>query len=173
VNHVDNEGNTALIFAAALGRTDFVNVLLKVKANVNAACNKGRTPLISAARSSRGATVAINEDVFLRRAVQNRIEVVDLLILNRAILDHVDEEGNTALFHAVESDYPEVVDLLVLSGADVSGNISENDMVIRALQKKKKSEFFKFTDFSKTLPDSPSNYGQSALIDVAENYLRQ
>jgi len=52
VNHRDDDGRTALMYAAENGDTQAVNVLLRNGASVNLADNEGETALMKAAASS-------------------------------------------------------------------------------------------------------------------------
>ena len=57
VNHANNNGTTALIFAASNGRTEVAEKLIQAGANVNLANNDGTTALIYAAWNGRTEVV--------------------------------------------------------------------------------------------------------------------
>lgn len=95
INLQDNRGNTALLIAAERGWYEGVQILIKYKANVNAANTSGETPLI--------------------RAVQvHDIEVVRQLLDAGANPDRTDNvTGKSARDYAKdEARYPQIAKLL-------------------------------------------------------------
>jgi hypothetical protein len=137
--------NTPLMCAAGMGDIDKVKLLLRYKANVSATNDRGRTPLHFAVESvvngaeivmllieagcsgisaidSRGMTP-------LMAAAHTLVAdpmVLDVLLRNGACVNAVDNNGWTALHHAVDNGSPsmyagppEVVAILLEHGADV------------------------------------------------------
>ena len=94
----DEDGNTALMFAAAHDSTAALKALLDAGAKVDARNEDGRTALSLA-------------------AADGNLESVRLLVVAGADLNRRDKEGRTALTHARESDHAEVMQLLVARGA--------------------------------------------------------
>ncbi len=102
----DDNGYTALIWAATKGYTKVVEALIKAGADVNATSNDGYTALIEA-------------------AYNGHTEVVEALIEARAELNTKDIDGYTALIWAATKGYTKVVEALIKAGADV--NATSND----------------------------------------------
>ena len=78
VNAKDNDGNTALMWAAYNGHTERVKLLIEHGANINAKDNDGETALMQA-------------------AFYGYIEIVKLLLEYGASVNDKDNEGWTAL----------------------------------------------------------------------------
>lgn len=99
INSLDNEGNSALSYAAKNGNLQAVNELLVLGANPN--CNDGRhIPLFEATHS------------------QN-IDVVELLLKYGASVNDKDETtGNSALHNSILTGKHKISKLLLENGAD-------------------------------------------------------
>ena len=95
VNVGDNQGKTALMWAAETGQADLVNVLIRAGANVNGRDVFGWTALISA-------------------SYEGRTDCVHLLLQNGADINARDKDSKTALRRARSN---EVAQLLRESGA--------------------------------------------------------
>jgi hypothetical protein len=98
VNLRDEDGRTALMFAAGYGRLEIVELLLRAGAKVNAQSKSGATALMEAARE--GAT-----------------ETVRALLLAGADVSLRDEDGHSALWHARDNEHDETASLLLAFGA--------------------------------------------------------
>lgn len=96
---------TALHAAALSARTDMVEKLLSRKANVDARTVSGMTPLI-----------AIAQDTFTDETT--RIEIAKILLAHKADIDAVDNDGRTAMMHALRYGQLDLVDALFDLGAD-------------------------------------------------------
>ena len=132
-NAVNINGGTPVMFAAISGNTGVIQALLDSGADINARGSNGWNALmVSAAKGHESATRMILDagadinatDVYLwtalhRAAYENRIAVIRVL-LERDSLDitHQDDHGATALHHAAAGGHREIVDLLIMSGAD-------------------------------------------------------
>jgi len=79
----DDDGFTALLVAAEMGRVDTVQTLLDHKADVNAKTNDGRAALYLTVRGKAGQT-------------ENDLKVLEILISHRAEID-AENNGMTAL----------------------------------------------------------------------------
>ncbi len=93
VNTADDNGNTPLMMAAALGYTDLAAILVAAEADVNASGRIGNTSLIYATES--GAT-----------------DVARLLIEAGASVTSVNDYGNTALSLAIGFGHREIAELI-------------------------------------------------------------
>ena len=129
----DNRHRTPLHFAAEKGHADVVNILLKHGADTNAECKPhGETPFFEAANEHRldiartllehGANPNVREKRFggfllLYMACRNNEEMLRLLLEHGSDVKVANNEGQTALFEAVE--FPAIVKLLLEHGADV------------------------------------------------------
>lgn len=108
LTRADNEGNTALIWAALAGFQNIVEILLDVLSfggagtpqNLNAQNRDGHNALMFA--STRGY-----------------VEIVNALIESKVDLNAVDKFGRTALYYAIESGDREVFDRLIEAGASL------------------------------------------------------
>ncbi len=112
VNATDDDGETPLHLAAAIGQAAIVAALLDGGADVDAVSQNRRTPLHWAVRNGCEA-------------------VVRLLLAAGALVDAVDLWGGSALIFAAENGYEAVVDLLLETGADIT--LLKKDSVEREL----------------------------------------
>jgi len=146
----DRHSETALTWAAYLGRTSVVKDLLAAGANREARGNllKG-TPIVLAAkgghrgivallcvladvneRDERGATplmLVVEQDAETLKSHSRIIGIVHLLIGAGATLDLQDHHGNTALMWAVRWENKGVVQILLDSGANL-GILNDDGM---------------------------------------------
>lgn len=101
INATNIAGDTPLHRAAARGKLEALRFLLKQKppADVNARNKRGATPLLAA-------------------AAEGVADVCEVLLAAGADPKAVDEDGNTALHHAVSSENSATVALLVERGLD-------------------------------------------------------
>ena len=98
VESKDDQGKTALHWAASAGRKDIVLALLGTGANKDAKDDQGCTPLHEAAK-------------------EDKPEVVSLLAAKGADRNVSDDRGWTAMHHAAWFGYNDVVELLLTKGA--------------------------------------------------------
>jgi ankyrin repeat protein len=98
-NSIQNGQETPLHLASALGFRSIAELLLKNGADVNATDNSGRTPLFSALQSKD-------------------LEMAKFLIANKADVN-VQSKNGTPLFVAISLKLPDMVQLLVQSGANI------------------------------------------------------
>ena len=108
VNAKDNDGRTALMFAAEKGHTEIVQILLKKGADVNAEDEYGGTALMIAAENGH-------------------TEIIKLLLEKGADVNAKDWYGKTALMYAAYYGHTETVQLLLEKGAKYDPLYKTND----------------------------------------------
>jgi len=99
-----NESKTPLHWAAMLGETDVVAVLLAHGALVDARDHQDRTPLHQGVSHS---------------------DIAKLLLDNKADVNAKDKRGETPLFGAIQSGHLDSIELLIKRGADVTARDNE------------------------------------------------
>lgn len=107
VNAKNNEGMTALFFAARSAHHSAVELLIASSADLNAKTNKGMTPLIGA-------------------AINGHSNIVGILHKAGADLNATDANGFTALMYAAGYGHEKVARVLIESGADRSISINSS-----------------------------------------------
>lgn len=121
-------GWTSLLIATAEGHKEVVSLLIEKGANVNAANNLGRTPLMFAANYGfdsiaktlidNGAKIDMvpndNEgwSALMAASYKGNLEIVKILVKSGANLKLRDKQGNTALGIAKKQGNTEIVNLL-------------------------------------------------------------
>jgi outer membrane protein assembly factor BamB len=122
VNSKTAYGATALLYAAGKGHVDVVRILLKHKADANAADSFYRTnPLSEAADGNHLAIVKLLLDAGAKGADKVLVSAVKAkrLDLVRAVVEkgHVKPESLTTAMETVSSDQPELAQILKKAGA--------------------------------------------------------
>lgn len=139
MNAQDDNGNTALMIAAAGAQEEIVRLLIAHGANVEIQNNKGINALITAViagyknivellipkRNHRAATARMvnakdnNGVTALMVASENgERDIAELLIQSGARINEVDKHGRTALMAAASKDHAGIAELLVKKGAN-------------------------------------------------------
>ena len=108
VNQRDNDGCNALFHAIKNTRFEIAQLLLNSNADVNiSSFSSGQTPIVYS-------------------TMKNQVDMIKLLVKQPQIdINHRDNDGNSALLHAVKNDHLETAQLLLESGSDV--NVCDND----------------------------------------------
>ncbi|MBI3441067.1 MAG: ankyrin repeat domain-containing protein [Proteobacteria bacterium] len=108
----DEEGFTALLWAACLGHTEVVRLLISEGAAIDVKDNDGRTALIWAA--------------------WNRQTECARLLIDRggAVVNIRDKQGWTALMYAANVNHAKTVQLLVDSGANINESNNSNQTAL-------------------------------------------
>ncbi|MDD5091474.1 MAG: ankyrin repeat domain-containing protein, partial [Candidatus Wallbacteria bacterium] len=106
VNASDSSGKTPLIIAAAAGDDQLVRLLLELKADPDVADMEGRTPLIAALQAGTSGSGGM--------AVQQAEKAAKELINGGADLLKRDNNGKSAIMHAVDSRNMQIVKLLMV-----------------------------------------------------------
>ena len=127
VNAKDNEGKTALMYAAYNSGKVSVDLLIKNKANINAKDNDGNTALLHAIRSYRDDGISTSIDNAITDGAiglsikeyenwkSSFIELIKFLIDNRANVNIRNKEGETPL--SLSKKFPKLTKLLRDNGA--------------------------------------------------------
>lgn len=95
---VNNDGSTALIYAAYHGKLESVKALIEAKANINFTNSGGHTALMYA-------------------AYEGKTEIVNELIKDGADVNIADKSGLTALTQAALKGHKDIVKSLIKAGA--------------------------------------------------------
>lgn len=138
-DQADENGMTALMWAAELGNGEIIKILLEEDANPGKADKDGRTALmfvsgnncadiirmLADAGADVNAETQDGETAIHYAAYYGDAEVVQALLSARADPNAVNDDGKTALMEATEEGHAEVVKALLLAEADV--NAADND----------------------------------------------
>ena len=130
----DNEGWTALMYAALEGNTEIVKLLLERDANIETQDNNGWTALMIAAGGGnteivellleRDANIEAKDNhgwtALMYAALEGNTEIVNLLLERDANIETQDNNGWTALMIAARWGNIEIVELLLERGADIN-----------------------------------------------------
>jgi ankyrin repeat protein len=126
------DGMTALHYAARSGHRDVVEILLRYHSDVNALDNRSRTALMEACHGGPWKFEPAEDIIQLLLDHNAQVDLIqaaatgrtDLIasILDRdgGVIESLDAEGKTALFHAAQNNRLAAVKLLVERGADVN-----------------------------------------------------
>jgi ankyrin repeat protein len=147
--HRDSDGQTPLIYAARLGKTEVVKALLDAKADVNARDHSDQTAL------SR-ALIERHDDTFE-------------LLLNRPGVD-VNVKGlneATPLITCVARSWAPAVQKLVDSGADINAQDSDGDTALHVAATINNEQIFKLLLDKGALVDVKNKVGGTALMWAA------
>jgi hypothetical protein len=139
LNVQDNDGWTALMWAAFGGHLEVVRLLIAKKTDLNIRNNLGDTALMLAAVKGHtevvklliAAGAAVNDrdndggTALMWAAFVGRLEVVRFLIAAGAAVNDRDNDGRTALMRAASGGHLEVVRFLIAAGTDL--NVQDND----------------------------------------------
>eukprot|EP00210_Caulerpa_lentillifera_P005662 g5415.t1 len=131
-----NAGYTALHVAAARGHLDVLQYLIKHGANLRLKAKRGETPLLFATLygqrpsvhfllqngATLNSTTNAGFNVLHLAALYGHLSIVEYLVSETGVdLDtRQNKTGATALFLAAEKGFPEVVKILLTSGADLN-----------------------------------------------------
>ena len=125
-------GMTALHYAALAGHAAVAELLVRYHADVNALNGRGHTPLMQACHAGPWKSEPAAEIIQLlldhkahidlfQAAAMGRTDLIEsILDRDSSLIDSVDSNGKTALFHAARNNRFAAVKLLVERGADVN-----------------------------------------------------
>ncbi|XP_031549468.1 uncharacterized protein LOC116287002 [Actinia tenebrosa] len=125
VDFVD-DGKSALFYAVLGGNYKIVEALIKAGANVNITNDDGKTPLsYYAAEGDHREQFLLENRMLIGLESKDKSSVASILIKAGADVNRTDDEGKTALMHALQNDNVRLAYELIDSGADVKA-IDEN-----------------------------------------------
>jgi len=139
----DENGKTALHYAARFGKKDIVELLLANKADINAKNKDGRTPLHQAAERSDGNLIELllahkaeinARDIhgitpLMLAAAEGSWGVLEVLV-NKSDVNVTDDSGSAALHYAAGMGREEVAGLLMKYNADVNAKNNRGETPI-------------------------------------------
>ncbi|XP_019860489.1 PREDICTED: uncharacterized protein LOC105315081, partial [Amphimedon queenslandica] len=182
---VDEDGGTLLHCAGESGKVEMLEFLIKRgDYDVNVLDEDNRTPLFNAVKSgsvqavdkllNRGARTDVvdtkNGSTPLHIAADNA-KIIELLITKgNADVNAVDEDDKTPLFHAVQSDSIEAVDILITNGARTDIVDENGETLLHCASESSKVEMLEFwikrEDFDVNVKDKKN---RTPLFNAVEN----
>ena len=151
VNHIDKNGDTALLVASRKRAETVVDLLLKYEADVNYECKQsGETALTEALCTGRCNNI------------------VDDLLRNGANVNHVASNGKTALISVCQDRNKEMLRLLLEYGADVNVVGTESPL-IAAVSAKAPLTFIETLLNKGADVNHKSKFGETALTLACKN----
>ena len=154
VNLKDKNGRTALFFASENGQTGLMRQLLRMGADINIVDNNGQNVFIAAAQNQNIPSMQVltpeyfsidsadaKSKTALMYTTENGIDALQWMIENGADLNRQDDNGNSALMHAIKN--------LNEKGALI---LVKNDVDLTAVNKEGKDAFALAADL---MPQSP------------------
>ena len=176
-----NTNMTALEQAVENANLEIVRVLLRAGADVNAANERGGTPLmflrdnatVDLVRELLSAGVKVNArdesggTALMNAASQNKYEVVKELIEAGAKFDLHDTEGRTALMFAATNEDSRIAKLLIDAGADINETDHDGKAALSMAAEQGDPETVKILISFNANVNSRDNNGWSALMYVA------
>ena len=147
-NKIDEDGNTALIGAAAKGHTETIQVLIQAGSELNKAGKHGFTALISA-------------------AAEGHTETVQALIQAGSELNEANNYGFTALIGAAAKGHTETVQALIQAGADLNKANNHGFTALIGAAAKGHTETIQVLIQARAALNQVNKYGNTALISAA------
>lgn len=141
LNSRDDDGHTAVSWAAVMGCELAIQLLLDAGADFNIRARLGALPLHFAAREGnamivnmllcrKGTAVDAMADArsghtpLILASMQGHIDVLKVLLEHKADIDRADRANNTALMWAASGGFENAIEFLAEAGADVSSRNS-------------------------------------------------
>ena len=148
VNLCNRSGNSALMVAVQNGYSETAKLLLDHGAQPNLTNSNGDTALMMASRSGCTKCVEqllLHEDIgvnlqnnkectaLMLASEKGHVTIIEHLLEHDAKLEILDIRGCPALFHAVKSNSPDVVELFLGRGADVTRRTIDDKTIFQFL----------------------------------------
>ncbi|EAX89618.1 hypothetical protein TVAG_256980 [Trichomonas vaginalis G3] len=133
INEKDDDGETALHFAALNNNREIAELLISHGININEKDNNGQNALHIAAlnNSKKTAKLLISHGININEkddgktalhysALNNSKETAELLISHGININEKDNNGKTALHYSMENNCKEITQLLIAHGANIN-----------------------------------------------------
>lgn len=101
VNFANNESKTALHFACLFKNPEIVKILIKEGAETNKVCREGFASLYYALQSNLNFNT--NDEKVFEKEKQNSLNIVQLLIENKANVNQLDKDGYNAYIQYIKN----------------------------------------------------------------------
>lgn len=121
-------GDTPLMYAVLRRNVEMTNRLITEGIEINTVNKDNFTPLYNAVQSDNkelvdilikaGADVNLGASLLHKAVLNNSLEVVKKIINDKTNVDSLNDYGNTPLALAIREDNPEIVEYLIIKGAD-------------------------------------------------------
>ena len=147
-NAADDDGFTALHYAAFGGHSEFAKMLLAAGADPNAADNVGVTALMATAKF-------------------RHYEFAKMLLAAGALPNAANNDGWTALMYAVQEGHSEFAKMLLAAGADPNAADNDGWTALMAATKYGHNEVAKMLLAAGALPNAADDVGIMALMVAA------
>lgn len=116
-----SDGATLIGWCARAGFLEGVKMLHEANADIEG---------VAATQYQNGKSLATAHSPLMFAAANNRISCIDYLLDNGANIDQLDESGETAIYWAIDQDYPEAAEKLVQRGANLDIKDKEGDDIL-------------------------------------------
>jgi len=162
---IKNRNLSIVMYAIELNRVDIVKYLVKCGANINFKNDNDINVLISTSKVGKTKIFEylvknnVNDftsEIIHKIIVDNRLDLLNILIENDLNINIRDEKGNTPLVYAIQCRNIDITEYLISHGADCH-NINDNDETIDNINYKYHWEYG-FKDTYKSIYKLINNY---------------
>ncbi|KAG4094576.1 ankyrin [Neocallimastix lanati (nom. inval.)] len=162
---IKNRNLSIVMYAIELNRVDIVKYLVKCGANINFKNENDINVLISTSKVGKTKIFEylvknnVNDftsEIIHKIIVDNRLDLLNILIENDLNINIRDEKGNTPLVYAIQCRNIDITEYLISHGADCH-NINDNDETIDNINYKYHWEYG-FKDTYKSIYKLINNY---------------
>lgn len=182
VNAKNEDGVSALSYAADRGHMDIVKILLANNADVNSRSNIGSTPLINAAYMGHteivemlivnGANVNAQSKegiaALMNAAAFGYKEIAEMLLAHGGDVNAFDKKGLCALWNAISDGHADIVEVLIKNGADVNVRANEDSTALMNAAHTGDIDIVKMLLAAGAEVNAKNNYGWNALMIAIE-----
>lgn len=186
INQVDNEGYTALSWAADYGHFEIARTLLKYNADANLASRKDNTlPLTWAIKNQHPGLVKLllqtnpnpehitkRGNTFLTQAsLCGNLEVVKLLVEAGCKINQSDRRQCSPLYLAIIKKHYKIAEYLIDHGADCLQKNKDNSIPLRVVERTRKySLLYKMINQHPELIEKLSHKSSKHIIRIEHRY---
>jgi serine/threonine protein kinase len=182
VSSINDKKQSALMFAAALGRTEMINFLIDKKISLNLQDLHGMTAVAYAADKGQSEALAAllaggadpnlknidGQTALMRAAFDGKLEPVNELLKRRAALDEQDNNGMSALMYASYNGHAEVVKAIIASKPNLNQKEKkEGDTPLLLATKNRHLEVIRALVDAKVNINQGNNMGRTPLMYAA------